>query len=291
MKLISNINEIENNFSAFIIDIWGVIWDGLELYKNAKSTLEKLKENNKNVILLSNAPRRSKTVKDRLYRLGISDKLYSDVISSGEVCRELFLKNTREIDKLGKDYYFIGQSDDRNILEKLPLKEQIDIKNSNFLIVCGTRDFDHNLNYYIEELNEGLALNLPLICANPDKIVVRKNGDILTCAGAFADYYLSKGGKVKYFGKPYKEVYLECIKNFKKLNPDLNKKQILVIGDSFETDILGANEFKVKSVLIAEGIHKRDIFTKSNEFSLQNVSKLSKKYKATPDYLINKFIF
>mgnify|MGYP001254931098 FL=1 len=85
MKIISNINEIENNFSAFIIDIWGVIWDGLELYKNAKSTLEKLKENNKNVILLSNAPRRSKTVKDRLYRLGISDKLYSDVISSGEV--------------------------------------------------------------------------------------------------------------------------------------------------------------------------------------------------------------
>ena len=62
--------------------------------------------------------------------------------------------------------------------------------------MCGTRDFDHTLDNYIEELDHGLRYDLPLVCANPDKVVIRQNGQLITCAGILADYYQNNGGKV-----------------------------------------------------------------------------------------------
>ena len=65
------------------------------------------------------------------------------------------------------------------------------------------------------------------------------------------------GGRVKYFGKPYKYFYeyiYELIK--KKYKKNINKSKILVIGDNLNTDILGANNFEVENLFIAGGIHR-----------------------------------
>ena len=85
-------------------------------------------------------------------------------------------------------------------------------------MVCGTRDFDHTLDDYIKELNEGLKFKLPLVCANPDKVVIRKNGKLITCAGLLADYYQKNGGKGLRYGKPYEQVYKKSIRFFKTIN-------------------------------------------------------------------------
>ena len=55
---ITNLQKIEKKFQALILDIWGVLWDGIKPYSNAIESLKKLKAKNKPVILLSNAPRR-----------------------------------------------------------------------------------------------------------------------------------------------------------------------------------------------------------------------------------------
>ncbi|GIS23752.1 MAG: hypothetical protein CM15mP124_2320 [Alphaproteobacteria bacterium] len=39
-KSLNNINQIIDNYDAFIIDIWGVLWDGIKAYKYAKLTLK-----------------------------------------------------------------------------------------------------------------------------------------------------------------------------------------------------------------------------------------------------------
>ena len=103
IKLISKISDIEENYRAFILDIWGVIWDGLEAYDEAVSSLEKLKKKNKPVILLSNAPRRARTVEKRLEEIGVKRDLYTKIISSGEICRKRFLKDEYILSKTGKN--------------------------------------------------------------------------------------------------------------------------------------------------------------------------------------------
>ncbi len=291
-NLLKNLNEVVNYYDGFIIDIWGVLWDGIEPYEYAKATLEKLKERNKKVILLSNAPRRARVVSDKLSSIGIYNDLYHNIVSSGEVCRQECLKNSNTISVLGKNYYFIGQETDKGIALGLEIKQVSSINESSFLLVCGTRDFAHNLDNYIEELDEGLRYNLPLVCANPDKVVIRQNGQLITCAGILADYYQSNGGKVFRYGKPFEAVYKKSFNILKNLNSDLTLDKILVIGDSLETDILGANNSKLNSLLVINGIHKHELNNnKSNELDQSCIESLCKKYSAFPDYIMKDFVF
>ena len=188
-------------------------------------------------------------------------------------------------------FYFVGQEADKDIADKLPLIEKKNINESNFLLVCGTRDFEDDLNKYKFELDQGIKLKLPLVCANPDKVVVRKNGNKLICAGELAYYYYLKGGTVFYFGKPYPDVYNECIRFFKELDASISEKDILVIGDSLETDIKGACKNNLSSVLVAGGIHAELFNRKLNNNSIKKIQTLCKNKSEYPDFLINKFIF
>ena len=291
IKLLSKISEIETNYSAFILDIWGVLWDGLEAYDDAIRSLIKLKEKNKPVILLSNAPRRSKTVEKRLEKIGIKKDYYTKIVSSGEICRKKFLQNTNYLSKIGNTFYFIGQKQDKDLVENLPLSETKNIQKSNFLLVCGTRRFEDSLEIYKNELDTGLSLKIPLICANPDKVVVRKNGNRLLCAGEFANYYKRREGKVFYFGKPYLDVYLECTNFFKSIDTNICKKNILVVGDSIETDIRGANQYGLSSVLVTGGIHANQFSKDSKDISIEKAQLICKEYSEYPTFIIEKFIF
>ena len=77
------------------------------------------------------------------------------------------------------------------------------------------------------------------------------------------------GGEVKYFGKPYPEVYEKAFKN-------LQGKKVICIGDNLNTDIKGANMQNFDSLLINNGIHK-------NEMS-NGIKELTKKYNVNVNY-------
>ena len=254
-KTLSKLKEIETQYTSFIIDIWGVLWDGVKPYKNALNTLKYLKAKNKLIILLSNAPRRSSLVAERLASIGIGPENYNKIISSGEICRTKFLKNLDKFKMTGNTYYFIGQQADKDITELLPLTETKLMREANFLLVCGTRKFEDPLEEYINELNLALSLKLPFICANPDKVVIRQTGQVLLCAGMMAQYYIANGGIVYQYGKPFKDTYQQCLHYLQKKDNLINRDNILCIGDSLETDILGAYNYGIDSLLIANGIH------------------------------------
>ena len=114
-------------------------------------------------------------------------------------------------------------------------------------------------------------LRLSMVCANPDKIVYRGNKKI-DCAGALALNYENMSGKVKYFGKPYGEIYDYILNNLQISNPEITKKDLLAIGDSFSTDVLGANNFDIDILFIRSGIHSEDIL------STNDLEKVAKNY-------------
>ena len=108
-----------------------------------------------------------------------------------------------------------------------------------------------------------------MICTNPDLIVDRGNRREL-CAGSVAMVFEKIGGKVIYFGKPFPEVYNQSI--------DTRDKKILCIGDNLNTDIKGANLQNYHSLLISNGIHKKEI-------TKDGVEKVSKKYEAIVNFI------
>ncbi len=282
----NSISDIASKYDAFIIDLWGVIHDGIEIYDGVINCLENLRNHNKKIIFLSNAPRRVSKAKLVLDRLEIHAKLYDYLLTSGEVTFE-YIKSGGH--NLGSNYIILGPDRDDDLLDGLDNYKMV--KNpieANFVVVTGF-DYDNSTIEDVSfELNEYRKYNLPLICANPDLIVVRKNGSMALCAGVIANYYNNLGGKVISFGKPNPNVYEKSIKllNIK------STARIAAIGDNLQTDIQGANNMGIDSYLIAGGILGKDLGIEHGQLPKQgDLLNICNQTKIMPHAVLPAFIW
>ena len=91
---------------------------------------------------------------------------------------------------------------------------------------------------------------LPMICANPDVMVIR-GGRSIYGAGALAALYEKLGGSVRRFGKPHPAIFDRLFAE----NPGIPRSRAVMIGDSLSTDIQGARRASIDALWIAGGIH------------------------------------
>jgi HAD superfamily hydrolase (TIGR01459 family) len=128
------------------------------------------------------------------------------------------------------------------------------LSEAEFILNTGILNDHDVVETYRTFLDEGLRRNLPMICANPDLIVMRGD-DMEICAGALALDYEQKGGNVRWHGKPHPEVYRSCFDLLEGIAPS----RIAAIGDSLRTDVAGAEASGISSIFIAGGIHGEEL--------------------------------
>jgi len=259
-----------------LIDLWGVIHDGSSLYPRVLETLYKIKNLDKEIIILSNVPRRKKTVITNLDELLLNRELYDDIAVSGELAYEFLAKNKC----YGNKYFYIGSPDSEEVIPQSGKYTKVaKAIEADFSIITSTLKC-HNES--IKLAMESLKHQLPLLCINPDNYSITKSGKLSYCAGIIAKKYESLGGKVVYFGKPYEKIYQYALKSS---GPS---KRILAIGDSMDNDIKGANGVKVDSVLVCSGIHRHDLnISVGQKPTDNNLLKLFKKYSFRPTYILS----
>ena len=78
------LRSIAENYDLFYIDLWGVMHNGITLHEGAIFTLKKILENNKDFVLLTNAPRPIQPVKEFLEKMGMEKEFRDKVFTSGE---------------------------------------------------------------------------------------------------------------------------------------------------------------------------------------------------------------
>ena len=112
---------------------------------------------------------------------------------------------------------------------------------------------------YRERAKLWLARKLPMICANPDRVV--EHGDkIIYCGGALGDLYAAMGGIVLMAGKPYQPIYEEAFRLAEAAaGGPLDKARVLAIGDSVRTDATGAAKFGVDLLFVTGSIHAAEL--------------------------------
>ena len=249
---LKGISEISDKFDVYFIDLWGVIHNGVQCYPEALKVLEKLKEQNKKIVLISNAPRPAAVVKVFLETIGLKSSCYDFLVTSGDITREYISLNSSK-----KNFYHLGPTRDIDLFKDLNVT--LTSKEECEEIICTglVSDEEEKLQDYKTLLDFFLNKKIPLICANPDEVVARGE-KIVFCAGALANQYKQEGGVVRYFGKPYSEIYSFALKKIRahKYNKDKKEINTLVIGDNIKTDIKGANLSNLDSVLILNGIYK-----------------------------------
>jgi HAD superfamily hydrolase (TIGR01459 family) len=244
------------NYDGFILDLWGVIHDGTAPYPGAVDTLRRLKDLGKKTVLLTNAPRRGDAVIDLMNSLGIDRGLYGGVMSSGEAVHiELRDRADPAFKALGVKVYHLGPERDRNIFDSLPEYQEVEaIEEADFIVNTGPVSFDETLADYEDVLQAGAARRIPMVCANPDLIVMRK-GQRVMCAGALAVRYRELGCPVLERGKPDPAIYDACLEAL----GIADKSRVLAVGDALHTDIKGASSAGLAAVMVAGGIHAEEL--------------------------------
>ena len=250
MRRIEGLAAVAGGYDGFIVDLWGVVHDGIAPYPGALECLARLHE--KPVLLLSNAPRRAGAVQVALRALGISDDLYSGLLTSGEAtwCA-LHERCDPWYAALGTRVYHLGPARDRSLIDGLGLVRVQDPAQGAFVLNTGPDDEreGEQLGAFLPELDSCLQARLPMICANPDLEIVRGGVRIL-CAGALAEYYEGRGGNVRWVGKPDPAIYDHALALMA-----LKRERVLVIGDSLRTDIAGAKAAGMDAVWVLGGLH------------------------------------
>lgn len=282
-RALPGLSEIVHLYDGFILDLWGVVHDGIKPFPWTRDTLTELKRARRIVWLLSNAPRRRHLVADRLTQMGIGPELYDGIMTSGEAA--WMAMKSQYLAKWGKKCFHLGPAEkDGSLYEGLDIEILDKPEGADFVLATGVYDFADTAEQYTNILSRCRKANLPMICANPDRIV-HVADQLVVCAGTFADMYREQEGEVVYFGKPHRAVYTLCLEG-------MGVQTVLAVGDGMQTDIEGAASAGIDSALVTSGIH-RDAFPgeagAARDYSAAGA--FLARYPFRPTYLISDLLW
>ena len=249
IPVIGSIEDLGSRYSAWLVDIWGVMHNGHRAFPRAVAATREFRARGGIVVLISNSPRPSPSVQEQLRRLGVPDDAYDATVTSGDLTRH-------ELDKhKGAIVFHLGPERDLPIFQGLAVK--LGRPEEAELVVCSglLDDETETPDDYIGLMRALAARKLPMICANPDHLVER--GDQLVyCAGALASLYEKEEGHAIYAGKPHAPIYLLALETISALaGRAVPRSEVLAIGDGVNTDIAGAASLGIDSVFVASGLH------------------------------------
>jgi HAD superfamily hydrolase (TIGR01459 family) len=209
--------------------------------------------------------------------MGLGDA-YDALVTRGEATYERLCEAYA-----GRRYLPVGPSWAKLLHDELPLTAAPRVDEADLLLVVGLDETRSEPADYDADLGAARARDLPLVCANPDRVIVVQDGTYSWCAGALGDRYAAMGGRVEWLGKPDPAIFARAAAAVGVSDP----ARVAVVGDGLPTDIAGANAYGAKSVLITRGIHARDLGIRPGEVAaIAALRDLVDRHGFTPDYAL-----
>ena len=139
-------------------------------------------------------------------------------------------------------------------LKTLPVKaiNESNINDVNVLVLLDDEGFDwySDLNHAVNILRRR---TIPAIVANTDNIYPVAKNNVSIAIGGIATMIESIVGKrFLRFGKPDSQIFIFAYEHVRRFTP-VTKSEILMIGDTLHTDIIGANKFGLDTMLVLTG--------------------------------------
>ena len=246
-RRITDLDQLTDSADILLCDVWGVIHNGVNPFQLSVEALKAARQRGQTVILITNSPRPAGGVIRQFETIGVDPDCWDDIVTSGDVTRQLVKEGPKQI-------YFLGPERDIALVEGLDV-ELVGPDAARAILCTGLFDDEtEQAEDYRSMLESFRARDLPFICANPDRMVER--GDrLVPCAGALADLYVDLGGETRIAGKPHAPIYREAMARASAIRGSADQARALAIGDGVHTDIRGALDNGFEAVFIARGIH------------------------------------
>jgi HAD superfamily hydrolase (TIGR01459 family) len=298
LEVFPNLTHISHRFNGILLDAYGVFWGGNDygLLPGSKEAMEKFILNGKIVGILSNSSQLAAKEVSKLERNGlIQGKHFHFLITSGEVARHIFLNEKLPFETPRNTFILFGgihpkYPSHEAIFKDTVYCETLNINEADFIYVGiphinGEDQVDPEL--FREQIEKIKQKNLPMVCANPDLFAHEGNPPkAVVRQGSIIKMYEAMGGQVFYIGKPHHSVYSAALEQFRQHHV-MTPAEILMVGDTPETDIRGARQFGIHSALITQtGIMADRISHKGLEKALKDLPEHDK-----PDYLIERLSY
>lgn len=251
-ELISGLGAVAERYDAILCDVWGVVHNGESAFEHAHVALTRFQRERGPVVLISNAPRPHGAILPQLNQLAVPESAYAAIVTSGDVTRTELQK------RAPGPVWAIGPERDHALYAGITLNFT-GPEDAAFISCTGLIDDETET---AEDYRERLALaaprRIPLICANPDR-VVQRGPRLIPCAGALADVYESLDGPVIMAGKPYSPIYQASLAEVERIaGRPVDPARVLAIGDGLPTDVMGATRQGLDCLFVTAGIHAAD---------------------------------
>ena len=272
--LAPRLENILDNFDALLLDAFGVLNVGSALIPGIIETLEKARQKNITLLVVTNgASSNSFKKRDQLASLGL--EFSKDEIISSRETAEIFLSFNQPEGPLGV-LGNVGNKFNIPNISCFELEQDLDMFDEmNSFILLGTLQWD---TVWQEILFNSLKVNpRPLFVANPDLVAPHEKNFSMEPA-YYVSHLIKNGIHLPFWlGKPFPTIFELAINRLNELSGrHIPLSRIGMVGDSLHTDILGANSYGLKSILM----------TKYGLFKNINVGSIIKKTKISPDYIV-----
>ncbi len=291
IPLLPGLSALAERFDGFILDLWGVIHNGHRVFPHAVETLRAIQGAGKAAVLLSNAPRRETVVQQRNHEIGLPQGLVAGIVTSGEEAwRHLSARPDAFYRALGRRCLHIGGARDSSMREGLDYDFVDSVEAADFILNTGSAQEDGTRAVDDALLARAAARRLPMVCANPDRVVITGERREL-CAGAIAEAYEALGGRVRWHGKPYPEVYERAQRVLAHALPAFDKARVLCVGDGMETDMKGARAAGLAGLFVLGGIHQDEIGRISDGPDPEGIARVAAHHGVEPVGALERFVW
>lgn len=255
MQRVENFKTIIDKYNVIFFDAFGVLKNYQGLVPGIHDTFEYLKQQRKEFYIVTNdASRSPKQLAASYHRMGLHAITPESIISSGMLTKEyLDLKvqdgivaylgtenSAHYIESLGLHTIPVSQVDDSNI-DKVNAIAFLDDEGFNW---------STDLNITVNILRRR---PIPAIVANTDFAYPVSVNNVAIAVGGLANMIENIVGKEFIrFGKPDSQMFMfayDLIRDYRQIS----KKEIVMVGDTLHTDILGGNKFGLDTVLVLSG--------------------------------------
>jgi len=252
----ADFKSILDRYKIIFFDAFGVLKNYHGLVPGIEKTFAYIEAQQKEYYIVTNdASRSPQQLAESYHKLGLHAITHDRIISSGMLAKEyLDLKVSDGI------VAYLGTNNsahyiDSSGLHTLPVSaiNYTNIDQVNALVLLDDEGFN-----WFDDLNKTINIlrkrTIPAIVANTDNTYpLSGNNEVAIAIGGIASMIESIVGKrFIRFGKPDSQLFMFAY-DLIRWRLEITKKDILMVGDTLHTDIIGANKFGLDTVLVLSG--------------------------------------
>ena len=252
---IQDFKQIIDQYEIVFFDAFGVLKNYKGLLPGIENTFAYLEEQGKEYYIVTNDASRSPAQLAESYHSKDLMAVTADrIISSGMLAKEYL-----DLKVQHGTVAYLGTPDSAHYIDSSGLHTMAisDVNETNADEVSALVFLDDEGFNWFADLNKCVNLlrkrNIPAIVANTDRAYPLNRHDVSIAIGGLANMIESVVGK-KFirFGKPDSQMFMFAYDLIRERRP-IAKNNIVMVGDTLQTDIMGGNKFGLDTVLVLSG--------------------------------------